>query len=269
MRTPDDQVEKYLKMFTFLPLEKIAEIMAESTQDPSKRVAQHALAKEFVDIVHGPIEAEAAATQHRQLFRPRSSTSEPTPPPTQPPNIPANLASNPKYSFMNRAAGNPYAKPLNYKNMESNRVLLPRSLVLEQPLGKVLYNAGLVSSNSEGHRLIVGRGVSIGSRPGDSGQMSDSLEFTPIRTWVPGKNAQFLIDGNLLIVKIGKWKLKLIELIDDEEFEKQGLDVPGWAEFKEKKAAGEINTVNTMKELPETPFKLRKYHDNSPDRTSK
>ncbi|EED20413.1 tyrosyl-tRNA synthetase, mitochondrial precursor (tyrosine--tRNA ligase) (tyrrs) [Talaromyces stipitatus ATCC 10500] len=262
VRTPDDQVERYLKMFTFLPLDKITQLMEETRQDPSKRVAQHALAREFVDIVHGPIEAEAAATQHRQLFRPRSSISEPTPPPTQPSNIPPHLANDPKYSFMNRAAGNKFAKPTNYKNMESNRVTLPRSLVLEQPLAKVLYNAGLVVSNSEGHRLIVGKGVSVGSRPGDSGQMSDALEFTPIKTWVPAKTPDFLIDGNLLIIKIGKWKLKLIELIDDEEFDKRGLDVPGWAEFKEKKAAGQITTASQITEMPETPFRLRKYHNN-------
>lgn len=250
-------------MFTFLPLDKIASLMEEMKKNPSSRVAQHALAREFVDIVHGPIEAEAAATQHRQLFRPRSSTSEPTPPPTRPASIPANLATDPQYSFMNRASGNKFAAPIGFKNMEANRVTLPRSLVLEQPLNKVLYNAGMVASNSEGHRLIVGRGVSIGSRPGDSGPMSDALEFTPIRTWVPEKTPDFLIDGSLLIIKIGKWKLKLIEVIEDEEFEKRGLDVPGWAEFKEKKATRPTDSkVEDAEDIPESDFKFRKFHNN-------
>jgi tyrosyl-tRNA synthetase len=244
-------------MFTFLPLEDIKALMEKQREDPSKRVAQHKLAEEFVEIVHGPIEAKAAATQHRQLFRPRSSTSEPTPPPTRPSNAPP---SYPAADFVNRAAGNKFAPPVNYANMESNRVTLPRSLVLEQPLNKVLYNAGLVSSNSEGHRLIVGHGVTIGSRPGESGPMSDSLEFTPIRTWLPDKTPEFLIDGKLLIVKIGKWKLKLIEIVDDAEFEEKGLDAPGWQEFKELKANGK-----PIKDEPEPQPEKKKARKQSED----
>lgn len=226
-------------MFTFLPLDKIAKLMEELREDPPKRVAQHALAQEFVRIVHGPLEAEAVATQHRQLFRSRSSTSEPTPPPTRPSKVPENLANTPQAGFLNRAAGNKYAPPVNFANMESNRVVLPRSLVLKQPLNRVLYNAGLVSSKSEGHRLITNKGVSIGSRPGESGPMSDALAFTPIKIWTPEKTSEFLIGGNLLIIKIGKWKLKLIEIIDDAEFEEKGLDAPGWKDFKENKEDGE------------------------------
>lgn len=256
VRTPDEQVERYLKMFTFLPLDRIAQLMEELKQDPSKRVAQHALAREFVEIAHGPAEAEAAATQHRQLFRPRSSISAPTPPPTRPSNVPPEHANTPQASFLNRAAGNKYAPPTTYANMEMNRVTLPRSLVFEQPLHKVLYNAGMVSSNSEGHRLIVGRGVYIGSRPGDSGQMSDALEFTPIKTWLPERTPDFLID-NLLIIKIGKWKLKLIEIIEDEDFESRGLDVPGWQEFKERKAQGK----SEYEDIPVNDFTVKKIHD--------
>lgn len=236
VRTPDHEVERYLKMFTFLPLERIAEIMEEQNKDPSKRVAQHALAREFLEIIHGPEEAKAAEMQHRQLFRPRSSTAEPTPPPAAASKVPPEYAHKPEAQFINRGSGNKYAPITTYANMPSLRVKLPRSLVLEQPFNKVLRAAGLVASNSEGHRLIVNRGASIGSRPGDSGPMSDALEFTPLNIWSPEKNRDYVIDDKLVIFKVGKWKFKLVELVDDEEFDRQGLTAPGWEEFKRAKA---------------------------------
>ncbi|KKA22576.1 Tyrosine--tRNA ligase [Rasamsonia emersonii CBS 393.64] len=236
VRTPDADVERYLKMFTFLPLPKIAEIMEEQNKDPSKRVAQHALAREFVELVHGPLEAEAAELQHRQLFRPRSSTAAPSPAPAPAtPKVPPNYAHLPQAKFWNPAAGNKYAPATSFMNMPNIRVTLPRSLVVEQPFHKVLYSAGLVSSKSEGHRLIANGGAYVGSRPGDTGSMSDDLSFTPIKTWPAEKNKEYILDDCLLILKIGKWKFKMVNIISDEEFDKQGLTAPGWEEFKQAK----------------------------------
>lgn len=223
-------------MFTFLPLPKIAEIMEEQNKDPSKRVAQHALAREFVELVHGPLEAEAAELQHRQLFRPRSSTAEPTPAPAPAtPKVPPNCAHLPQAKFWNAAAGNKYAPATSYMNMPNIRVTLPRSLVVEQPFHKVLYSAGLVSSKSEGHRLIANGGAYVGSRPGDTGSMSDDLSFTPIKTWPAEKNKEYILDDCLLVLKIGKWKFKMVNIVSDEEFDKQGLTAPGWEELKQSK----------------------------------
>ncbi|KAL1965888.1 hypothetical protein VTN77DRAFT_5021 [Rasamsonia byssochlamydoides] len=235
VRTPDADVERYLKMFTFLPLPEIAKIMEEQNKDPSKRVAQHRLAREFVEIVHGPLEAEAAELQHRQLFRPRSSTAAPTPAPARASQVPESYARSPQAQYWNPASGNKYALQTSYANMPSVRITLPRSLVLEQPFHKVLYNAGLVASKSEGHRLIANGGAYVGSRPGESGSMSDDLAFTPIKTWPAEKNREFIIDDNLLVLKVGKWKFKMVNIVSDEEFEKQGLTVPGWEEFKQER----------------------------------
>jgi tyrosyl-tRNA synthetase len=222
-------------MFTFLPLPEIAKIMEEQNQDPSKRVAQHVLAREFVEIVHGPLEAEAAELQHRQLFRPRSSTAEPSPAPVNARSLPENYAQTPQAQYWNAQAGNKYAAQTNFANMPGVRITLPRSLVLEQPFHKVLYSAGLVSSKAEGHRLIANGGAYVGSRPGDSGAMSDALEFTPINIWPASKNKDYIIEDNLLVLKLGKWKFKMVNIISDEEWEKQGLSAPGWEEFKQAK----------------------------------
>ncbi|KAL4782473.1 hypothetical protein BJX76DRAFT_332656 [Aspergillus varians] len=237
IRTPDDVVERYLKMFTFLPVPEISKIMEEQNQDPSKRVAQHALAAEFVELIHGKDEADAVATQHRQLFRPRTSTAEPTPLPR----TPSSISSNPKTltsGFSNPQSDNPYAPQTNFANMPSARVTLPQSLVYDKTLSKILWSAGLVSSKSEGHRIVNNKGAYIGSRPGISksltgGGMSDALSFTPIKTWPAEKTREFILDGDLLILKVGKWKMKVVTIVSDERFTELGLTAPGWKESEE------------------------------------
>ncbi|KAL4899777.1 hypothetical protein BDW74DRAFT_183422 [Aspergillus multicolor] len=236
VRTPDDAVERYLKMFTFLPLPEIARIMEEQNQDPSKRVAQHALAYEFVELIHGKQEADAVSMQHRQLFRSRSSTAPPTPAPRGAP------VGNPKSAFSgfeNPQAGNIYAPQTNFSNMPSTRITLPESLVHGKTFSKILWSAGLVASKSEGQRIINNMGAYVGSRPGiknslKGGDMPDDLTFTPIRSWVAEKTPEFIIGGDLLILKLGKWKMKLITIISDEKFKELGLTAPGWDEVLEQ-----------------------------------
>ncbi|BCS00987.1 tyrosine--tRNA ligase MSY1 [Aspergillus luchuensis] len=225
VRTPDDVVERYLKMFTFLPLPEIAKIMEEQNKDPSKRVAQHALASEFVELIHGKTEADAVALQHRQLFRPRLSTAEPSPLPRKP--ATGGSPQSPTAGFVTPESGNPYAPQTNFANMPQVNITLPRSLVYNQTLNKVLWSAGLVASKSEGHRAIENRGAYVGSRPGDSGQMSDDLAFTPIKVWPAAKTEEFVI-GDKLFLKMGKWKFKIVTIVSDEEFRAAGYTAPGW-----------------------------------------
>jgi tyrosyl-tRNA synthetase len=53
MRTDDKDVERYLKIFTFLGQNEIAEIARTHAQAPEKRVAQRELAKAVTTLVHG------------------------------------------------------------------------------------------------------------------------------------------------------------------------------------------------------------------------
>jgi tyrosyl-tRNA synthetase len=61
MRTDDKDVERYLKFFTFLAENKIAEIMKTHGQSPENRVAQRELAKAVTTLVHGPGTAQREA----------------------------------------------------------------------------------------------------------------------------------------------------------------------------------------------------------------
>lgn len=58
----DENVEDYLKVFTFLPLEEIAKIVAQHNEKPQERIAQKTLAREMTTFVHGE---ETAKTMER------------------------------------------------------------------------------------------------------------------------------------------------------------------------------------------------------------
>ena len=68
LRTDDRDAVKYLKFFTYLPQERIAELDAATAREPERRHAQCELAQRVTSLVHGKAavrEAEAAA---RTLF---------------------------------------------------------------------------------------------------------------------------------------------------------------------------------------------------------
>jgi tyrosyl-tRNA synthetase len=68
LNTDDRDVERYLKLFTFLELDAIARIMVEQTADPARRPAQRGLAREVTALVHGEAEADRARAESEALF---------------------------------------------------------------------------------------------------------------------------------------------------------------------------------------------------------
>jgi tyrosyl-tRNA synthetase len=68
LRTEDADVERLLRFFTFLDLDEIARIIAEHSQDPSRRVAQRALADELTTRIHGADAVERANLAAQILF---------------------------------------------------------------------------------------------------------------------------------------------------------------------------------------------------------
>lgn len=68
VRQEDADVERFLKMMTFLPLAEIAAVMAEHSVDASKRLAQKKLAFEVTRLVHGEAEARRAEESAQALF---------------------------------------------------------------------------------------------------------------------------------------------------------------------------------------------------------
>jgi tyrosyl-tRNA synthetase len=68
IQTADADVLPFLRLFTFLPLERIAELEAALKQDPGKREAQLALAREMTRLVHGEKELERVERASQALF---------------------------------------------------------------------------------------------------------------------------------------------------------------------------------------------------------
>lgn len=68
IRTDDRDVERYLKLFTLLPLERIEQIIAEHKNAPEARSAQKILAEEVTAFIHGSSEAQKAKDASAALF---------------------------------------------------------------------------------------------------------------------------------------------------------------------------------------------------------
>jgi tyrosyl-tRNA synthetase len=68
INTDDRDVERYLKLFTFLPLDEIARTMEEHTREPGKREAQRLLARDVTARVHGDGAAREAIQTSEAVF---------------------------------------------------------------------------------------------------------------------------------------------------------------------------------------------------------
>jgi tyrosyl-tRNA synthetase len=68
INTDDRDVERYLKLFTFLPLDEIARAMMEHARDPGQRTAQRLLARDVTVRVHGETAAAEAIRTSAALF---------------------------------------------------------------------------------------------------------------------------------------------------------------------------------------------------------
>lgn len=68
INTDDRDVGHYLKVFTFLPLDEIAELEQGQAANPSSRVGQRRLAFEITKLIHGEATATAVAAASNVLF---------------------------------------------------------------------------------------------------------------------------------------------------------------------------------------------------------
>lgn len=72
MQLPDQGLETYLKLYTFMSLADIQALMEKHAQAPADREAQETLARLVTEIVHGPAATAAAAAASDALYGGRS-----------------------------------------------------------------------------------------------------------------------------------------------------------------------------------------------------
>ncbi|KMY96434.1 tyrosine--tRNA ligase, mitochondrial [Drosophila simulans] len=69
LRMPDSEVEKLLKLFTFIPLPQVEQLMREHTREPEKRKAQTLLAEDVTLLVHGESGLKQAERVTNALYK--------------------------------------------------------------------------------------------------------------------------------------------------------------------------------------------------------
>ena len=202
LRTSDEDVHKYLKMFTFIPLEDIEDLLEEHQKDVKKRTAQHMLAREVLELVHGRQVAEHTQQQHALMF-------------------------HDKTPFQDTESKAGIVTPNNRPNPN---LKLPRNLILNKSVGKLLYACGLASSASEGHRIAAAHGAYVGGPPSQVQMkpMNDGyISWHQIANWAPETVKNFLVYGDLLLLRRSKHNVRIIQVVSDEEYALSGETYPG------------------------------------------
>jgi len=137
LNQPDEVVEKYLKMYSFIPLSEIDAIIAKHKENPGAREAQETLARVVTELVHGPAATATSAAASSALFG-------------------TGLSDLPK---------------------EAHATLLSEAPTLSVRKGDIakgltvldaLATSSLASSKSDARRLIEGKGISLNGVPVDS-----------------------------------------------------------------------------------------------------
>ena len=129
---PDAGIEKYLKVYTFLPPAEIDALMELHRRSPNERQAQETLARLVTEIVHGPAAAAQAAAATDALFgtTPFNELSREA--------LAVTLAEAPSVAFTK-------------KELEDG-----------SSLAETIVAGGLASSKSDARRLIEGKGIMLG-----------------------------------------------------------------------------------------------------------
>jgi tyrosyl-tRNA synthetase len=152
INTDDRDVERYLKLFTFMPLGDIGKIMEEHLRDPGKRVAQRLLAGDVTARIHGEAAMEEAVRASLALFGSgRGNASQ------------ANAADMPT------------------RQLPSSELAAGLSVV------KLLVASGLATSNADARRGIQGRGFYLNERPIETADLQvadEQLQGPPERRFV-------------------------------------------------------------------------------------
>jgi tyrosyl-tRNA synthetase len=128
---PDESIENYLKIYTFLPLADIDALMELHRQNPGERQAQETLARLVTEIVHGPAATAQAAATTDALFgdTPFSELS--------PEALAVALSEAPSVTLADKDLEGGYS------------------------LAEALVSGGLASSKSDARRLIEGKGITL------------------------------------------------------------------------------------------------------------
>ncbi|TFK21970.1 tyrosine-tRNA ligase [Coprinopsis marcescibilis] len=174
-KTPDASVPLYLNLFTFLPRERITEIVEAHNARPELRLGQKALAAEVTEMVHGSSALNRAQNITSLLF-PASKQND---------GFPTDY-SDLKTAQIVSAFG----------SSDPRLVYIPEGELVETATVKLAKICGLVASNSAARSLVASRGL--------------YLNNIPVADLQSAVQKSQLIDGRIAILRAGKDKLAVL-----------------------------------------------------------
>lgn len=253
-----------MKLFTFIPLDHIELVMAEQERDASKRVAQHILAKQVVELAHGAEAAKKAENAHKEAFvhgtnfysisvlRENLRQDEESDH-TEKRNVKVDkvIAYKKAYTAPAVAESNTTVDTSNRPDTMTKISFLPSALLRKGTFPHILYAAGLVNSKSEAHRLIKNGGAYVVLPNSGTLENPGGLKWAQIPASVSDVDpSQYLVDFKALVLRVGKTNIKICRVMATAEFEEKGLSFPGWEDFKSKEASetGASLSVNALAE---------------------
>ena len=224
--------------------------MSQQRQDESKRLAQHILAKEIVELAHGAAEAKEAESVHKEAFshgtatislasirNSISGTRNTESLKAESLNKKEKALLNYKQAYAASASTQPVSGPSSdhSKNEQDNVVTLPVTMLQAGSFPQVLHAAGLATSKSEAHRLIAKRGAYVVLPNSGSPESSTALRWSTIEPGAAADPNHFLVDWEALVLRSGKSKIQICRVVTEEQFEAEGLTCIGWDEIKAKR----------------------------------
>ncbi|OMH85751.1 Tyrosine-tRNA ligase [Zancudomyces culisetae] len=167
MKTSDQDIARYLPIFTLLSLEKINEIVTEHNKNPEKMLGQTVLASEVTELVHGSNEVKLAQELTAFFFGMKKGQ---------------NISdSNITSEYILKS----------FKN-DSRLIRAKAEVIREMRITDLAVLTGACSSKSEAFRLIKNNGL-----------YWNNTRVTSDK-WMPSLDADYLDNGKFAIIRKGK-----------------------------------------------------------------
>jgi tyrosyl-tRNA synthetase len=156
INTDDRDVERYLKLFTFLSLNEISTALAEHARDPGKRIAHRLLARDVTVRMHGEAATTEAIQTSAALFGRGTSVS--------------------------RGTGEPEIVGFAPEVLVAPTVRVSRSKLKDLSIVELLVESGLATSKADARRGIRGKGFYLNDTPIETAELQleeDELQGPP------------------------------------------------------------------------------------------
>ncbi|GAA6021798.1 hypothetical protein JCM10207_002064 [Rhodosporidiobolus poonsookiae] len=175
LRTTDEEVEKYLKIFSFIRVVEIEGIMQDHKAEPKARIAQKVLAAEATELIHGSEGLQQALAATTVFY-----TSD----------LPSRSDLPSLISALDAQSSAP--SPSNIVSIPSLLTRLPKSEFVGQSLEKVVLASGLLASKTQARKAI------------EAGTLRLNNQRLPPKSHQRMIGEADLLDGRLLVLQAGK-----------------------------------------------------------------